>query len=80
LLFQGSFKPLTLDGEGSKLLGSPAAILGALAPLVLVPAQEAMAKGGEYGVLEGRSFAFIHPISMGESNSLRLHASPKILN
>jgi hypothetical protein len=28
-------------------------------------AGEAAAKGGEYGVLEGRTFAFIHPITMG---------------
>lgn len=35
-----------------------------VAPLVL-GASEAMAKGGEYGILEGRSFAFVHPIVMG---------------
>ena len=28
-------------------------------------AGEAVAKGGEYGVLEGRTFAFVHPITMG---------------
>ena len=65
---QGSFNPLPLKAQGIDL-GSPASILGALAPLVLLPAQEAVAKGGEYGVLEGRTFAFIHPISMGKLRS-----------
>lgn len=32
---------------------------------LLLNAGEAAAKGGEYGVLEGRTFAFVHPITMG---------------
>ncbi len=43
--------------------------LGAAATGLLLPylteVQAAMAKGGEYGLLEGRSFALIHPIVMG---------------
>lgn len=49
------------NGVDFKHLAQAAALLG---PLVL-GASDAMAKGGEYGVLEGRTFAFIHPIVMG---------------
>lgn len=70
--FQASFNPTPFTSDLSKV-GSPAAILGGLAPLLLIPAQEALAKGGEYGVLEGRTFAFIHPISMGTGNQRTFH-------
>lgn len=45
----------------SQFLAEGAALL---APLVLF-SNEAAAKGGEYGVLEGRSVALVHPIMMG---------------
>lgn len=48
--------------DNGKALATTATAL--LLPLVL-NAGEAAAKGGEYGVLEGRTFAFIHPIVMG---------------
>ena len=32
---------------------------------VVLLAQDALAVGGEFGILEGRSFALIHPIVMG---------------
>lgn len=41
-----------------------------LAPLVLF-SNEAAAKGGEYGVLEGRSVALVHPIMMGTKQDTR---------
>jgi len=31
----------------------------------LLLAQDALAAGGEFGILEGRSFALVHPIVMG---------------
>lgn len=37
--------------------------MAALAPLV-VGAAEASAKGGEYGIIEGRTASFFHPIIM----------------
>ena len=52
---------ITQDGFDIKSLAPMAAFLG---PLVL-GANDAAAKGGEWGVLEGRTFAFIHPIVMG---------------
>lgn len=65
---QESFAPLipgVTAGSGHheefKALAQASALL---LPLVL-NAGEAAAKGGEYGILEGRSFAFIHPIVMG---------------
>jgi hypothetical protein len=48
---------------------SPLNTLGAAATGLLLPylfeVNSAFAKGGEYGLLEGRSFALIHPIVMG---------------
>lgn len=40
------------------------AILSSLTLPLLLPAEEAVAKGGEWGLLEGRSFAFVHPLTM----------------
>ena len=45
-------------------LKSLAPVAAFLAPLFLA-ADDAAAKGGEWGVLEGRTFAFVHPIVMG---------------
>jgi len=39
-------------------------VLSAVTLPLILPAQEAVAKGGEYGLLEGRSFALVHPLSM----------------
>jgi len=60
-----SFAPmipvLSPDLQDLKTLAQATAFL---APLVF-GASDAMAKGGEYGVLEGRTFAFVHPTVMG---------------
>lgn len=37
----------------------------AVAALLLLPADAALAVGGEFGILEGRSFALLHPLIMG---------------
>jgi hypothetical protein len=37
----------------------------AVAALLLLPADAALAVGGELGILEGRSFALLHPLIMG---------------
>lgn len=37
----------------------------AVAALLLLPADPALAVGGELGILEGRSFALLHPLIMG---------------
>ncbi len=44
-----------------KTLAQGMALVGPL----LFGASDALAKGGEYGVLEGRTFAFVHPTVMG---------------
>ena len=36
-----------------------------LTSAVFTPVSDALAKDGEYGFLEGRSVALIHPIAMG---------------
>jgi hypothetical protein len=67
IIWQDSFAPLPLDGDSMALqnsLKAAAPAFALLAPLVL-GAGEAAAKGGEYGILEGRTFAFIHPTVMG---------------
>ncbi|OEL21675.1 hypothetical protein BAE44_0017307 [Dichanthelium oligosanthes] len=42
-----------------------AAASAAVVPLLLALPPEAMAAGGEFGILEGRSFALLHPLVMG---------------
>jgi hypothetical protein len=63
---QGSFNPL--DVASLSLPGGTAGLVKAAAVLgpLLLGAGSAVAKGGEYGVLEGRTVAMIHPIVMGE--------------
>ena len=41
-----------------------ASITAAAAAALLLPTQEAFAKGGEYGILEGRIGSMAHPIVM----------------
>ncbi len=55
------FFPTAAAGLDGKALAQASALL---LPLLL-NAGEAAAKGGEYGVLEGRTFAFVHPLTMG---------------
>ncbi|KAK7397455.1 hypothetical protein VNO78_18627 [Psophocarpus tetragonolobus] len=67
-------KPLLLRPSTSKLVpflkdASKPAFLSLTASAITFPflleAQDAVAVGGEFGILEGRSFALIHPIVMG---------------
>lgn len=51
-------------GAGVRLVAGASA--AALAPLVL-GAAEASAKGGEFGIVEGRTASFFHPIVMVSS-------------
>jgi hypothetical protein len=44
---------------------SAAAASAAVVPLLLAMPPDALAAGGEYGILEGRSFALLHPLVMG---------------
>lgn len=64
---QESFAPLIpgVTGEESPFNAKTLAQASALLLPLVLNAGEAAAKGGEYGVLEGRTFAFIHPIVMG---------------
>lgn len=43
---------------------APASV-AAVAALLALPPDEALAVGGEFGILEGRSFALLHPLVMG---------------
>jgi hypothetical protein len=54
-----------VTGEAPLFDGKALAQASALLLPLVLNAGEAAAKGGEYGVLEGRTFAFIHPIVMG---------------
>lgn len=53
-----------LKGSSNKVTKASLSVLSSLTLPLLLPAQEAVAKGGEYGLLEGRSFALVHPLSM----------------
>jgi hypothetical protein len=44
---------------------TPAIPSGALLSQIAFPVQEAMAKNAEYGLLEGKAVALIHPVGMG---------------
>jgi hypothetical protein len=60
-----SFAPLDFDALTANIdMKSMTQALAVLAPLLLLPS-DAMAKGGEWGILEGRTFAFVHPLIMG---------------
>ena len=63
----GMFDPLNLGPSFVKAQNVPpssitAATIGMSS--LLVPTQEAFAKGGEYGILEGRIGSMAHPITM----------------
>ncbi|XP_072999700.1 uncharacterized protein [Typha latifolia] len=57
------FSPLQLLPKCSPVSISSAAAVLSL-PLLLNP-QDAMAAGGEFGILEGRTLALVHPLVMG---------------
>ncbi|CAN0368004.1 unnamed protein product, partial [Laminaria digitata] len=59
-------------GAGVRLVAGAGA--AALAPLVL-GAAEASAKGGEFGIVEGRTASFLHPIIMGTLFTVSLRAA-----
>ncbi|XP_019154209.1 PREDICTED: uncharacterized protein LOC109150691 [Ipomoea nil] len=56
--------PQNLLKEAIRPLKSASLPLSALAFTFFLDAQDAVAVGGEFGILEGRSFALIHPIVM----------------
>lgn len=62
-----AFEETSVTGGGSGGALSMRSVAGAgaaaLAPLVM-GAAEASAKGGEFGIIEGRSASFFHPIIM----------------
>ena len=62
-------KPTGSKGTQQQPQGASLATLGAAASGMLLPyivdIQSALAKDGEYGLLEGRSFALMHPLVMG---------------
>jgi hypothetical protein len=61
--------PLPTTGTAPPLLRleavAPASVAAAVAALLALPPDEALAVGGEFGILEGRSFALLHPLVMG---------------
>nr|GLL36266.1 uncharacterized protein LOC109150691 [Ipomoea trifida] len=57
--------PQNLLKQAITPLKSASLPLSALALTFFLDAQDALAVGGEFGILEGRSFALIHPIVMG---------------
>ncbi|KAJ8604844.1 hypothetical protein CTAYLR_001063 [Chrysophaeum taylorii] len=54
----GTFDPMTSSRP-------PAVVGAALALAAVLPPDAAMAKGGEYGLCEGRIISFLHPTAMG---------------
>ena len=73
-LVRGSFDPLGLAARDATNLMpvSPvassretAAIVAAAATAATFLPQEALAKGGEYGLAEGRIISLAHPVAMG---------------
>ncbi|MBA0589747.1 uncharacterized protein LOC105802826 [Gossypium raimondii] len=60
-----SFNPPKLFAETVHHLKSASLPLTTLAFPFLFDAKDALAVGGEFGILEGRSFALVHPIVMG---------------
>ena len=62
-----AFDPLHLGTSSTKSHTSSSSSVAAATAAVsalLVPTQEAFAKGGEYGILEGRTGSMAHPITM----------------
>nr|CAB3448641.1 unnamed protein product [Digitaria exilis] len=59
--------PRQQQGPTPPPLTSTAAASAAMAPLLLaaLTPDDALAAGGEFGILEGRSFALVHPLVMG---------------
>ncbi|XP_061370383.1 uncharacterized protein LOC133313078 [Gastrolobium bilobum] len=54
-----------LDHHNSNILKSASLSLTAITFPFLLEQKDALAVGGEFGILEGRTFALIHPIVMG---------------
>ncbi|XP_066381003.1 uncharacterized protein [Miscanthus floridulus] len=44
---------------------APVFVAAAVTALLALPPDEALAVGGEFGILEGQSFALLHPLAMG---------------
>ncbi|XP_054784556.1 uncharacterized protein LOC129291297 [Prosopis cineraria] len=57
--------PLKLLDQNFNTLKSAALSLSAINVPFLIHPEDAIAAGGEFGILEGRTFALIHPIVMG---------------
>ncbi|KAI9093875.1 hypothetical protein K1719_026873 [Acacia pycnantha] len=57
--------PLKLLHQNSDTLRSASLSLSAITLPFLIHPKDAIAVGGEFGILEGRTFALIHPIVMG---------------
>ncbi|PPS12970.1 hypothetical protein GOBAR_AA07676 [Gossypium barbadense] len=64
-IYNESFNPPKLFAETVHHLKSASLPLTTLAFPFLFDAKDALAVGGEFGILEGRSFALVHPIVMG---------------
>ncbi|CAK9137211.1 unnamed protein product [Ilex paraguariensis] len=64
-LFKDSYNPEKLISESIVQLRSASVPLTALALPFFLDPKDAIAVGGEFGILEGRSVALIHPIVMG---------------
>ena len=60
MLDVASQAPTSTSMEFTKFELAAASIAGSL----LIPAGDAMAKGGEFGIIEGRSVALLHPLGM----------------
>ncbi|XP_028779796.1 uncharacterized protein LOC114736190 isoform X2 [Neltuma alba] len=58
-------KPLKLLDQNIDTLKSASLSLSAITLPFLIHPKDAIAVGGEFGILEGRTFALIHPIVMG---------------
>lgn len=65
VISQHSLDPQRLLSETTHHLKSAALPLTALTLPFLLDSKDALAVGGEFGILEGRTFALIHPIVMG---------------
>ena len=62
-----TFDPLNLGSNSMKTESSSSSSIAAATSfmsILLFPTQEAFAKGGEYGILEGRIGSMAHPITM----------------
>ena len=69
MMMSSDFDPLNLCIEektvrDANIFDTKPATMSAVFTALLVPTQEVWAKGGEYGLLEGRTASLMHPITM----------------